>query len=215
MKYPVFLQALALTIVVFLIGMYAGIALEENRLGEINEYYINSEVSLLDVLALDNMVGNVDVDCVDLKNANAELLDRVYYEALLLDDYKESGRVTDNLESFHKKYDVLRTHLWINAIKIKDVCGEEFNTVVYLYNGTIKDLGIKAEENVWSRVLYDLKVLEEENVLLIPIDIGSDLVSLNSLVKDYGIERYPSVVINEKDVFSDLATDEELRVFLN
>ena len=214
MKYPVFLQALAITIVVFLIGMYVGISLEENRLSEVNDYYIDSEVSLLDVLALDSLIGSSDVSCSDLMDANSELLDRVYYEALVLEDYEKSGRVTNNLESFHKKYDVLRTHLWINAIKIKDLCGE-FNTVVYLYNGSVEDLGIRAEENVWSKVLRDLKDEEADNVLLIPLDVGSDLVSLNSLIKDYGIERYPSAVINEKDVFSELVTAEELRGFLN
>jgi len=215
MKYPVFLQALALTIVVFLIGMYSGIVLEENRLSEVNEYYIDSEVSLLDVLALDSMVENTNVDCEDLKEANSDLLDRVYSEALLLEDYEKSGRVTNNLESFHKKYDILRTHLWVNAIKIKDVCEGDFNTVVYLYNGTIKDLTIKAEENVWSRVLRDLKDLEKERVFLIPIDIGSDLVSLNSLIKNYEISRYPSVVVNEKDVVSELVGAEELIGLLN
>ena len=215
MKYPVFLQALALTIVVFLIGMYSGVVLEENRLSEINDYYIDSEVSLLDVMALENLIGDISIDCEDLKKSNSDLLDRVYSEALLLEDYEKSGRVTNNLESFHKKYDVLRTHLWINSIKIKNVCGDDFNTVVYLYNDTIEDLTIKAEENVWSKVLRDLKILKGENIFLIPIDVGSDLVSLNSLIKDYEISRYPSVVVNEEHVISELVTIEELEGFLN
>jgi len=214
MKYPVFLQALALTIVVFLIGLYSGIALEQGRLNEINEYYTQSEVSLMDVVALNNLIGSVDVSCEVLEQSNFELADKIYQEAKLLDEYEQSGKMTQNLIEAHKRYDVLRAYLWINIIEIKELCDSNYSTIVYLYNYEEEDLTKKAEQNVWSKVLMDVKA-PRENVLLLPMARDTNLISLNSLISDYGIESYPAVIINEKHVLTELATVEEVEELLD
>jgi hypothetical protein len=210
----VFLQVLFLTITVFVIGLFLGVVIEEGRMKKINDYYIDSEVSMMDILALNSLVDEGSVDCEGLKNANFDLLDRVYRDAVLLEDYEIGGRMTNNLENFHKKYDVLRTYLWIDAIKINDKC-DNFNTVVYLYNNSDKDLAIKAKQNVWSKILYDLKSAQRDNVLLISIDVGSDLVSLNSMLREYEIEKYPVVIVNEREVISSLSSKEDISEFFN
>ena len=55
-KKRVFWEALLLTLVVFVFGLLLGIWFEEKKLDEINSYYIQSEVSLMDTLALNNLV---------------------------------------------------------------------------------------------------------------------------------------------------------------
>lgn len=211
----VFVQALLLTIVVFVVGFYIGMSVESNRMIEINDYYIQSEVSLIDTLALDNLLEDNSVSCGLLIKANQDLLDRVYEEAILLEDFENSGKLTESLTTFHKKYDVLRTYLWINAIKIKERCGDDFSTVVYLYNNSQEDLTKKAEQNVWSRVLYEIKQEKKEGIFLIPIDVSTGLVSLNSLIDQYGIETFPVVIVNEDTVFRELVTKEEVLDLLN
>lgn len=208
-KNSVFLQALFLTITVFVIGLFLGVIIEEGRMKKINDYYIESEVSMMDILALNSLIEENSLSCEVLKEANFNLLDRVYEEAVLLEEYEAGGRMTNNLENFHKKYDILRTYLWIDAIKIKDKC-DNFNTVIYLYNNSDEDLTVKAKQNVWSKILYDLKSSQRDNVLLISIDVGSDLVSLNSLLRDYEIESYPVVIINEKEILSKLSSKEDI-----
>ena len=213
MKYPVFFQALLLTITVFVVGLYLGVSLEENRMSKINAYYIDSEVSLIDLITTDSLIENTDISCDILESSNVDLLNKVYEEALILDEYQVSGRLTQNVKEFHKKYDVLRTYLWANSIKIKERCGENFNTVVYLYNNSVEDLSIRAEQNIWSKVLLEVKN-ENKDLVLIPIDINSNLISLNSMIKDYKIERYPTVIVNEEKVFSEIVDREELNKFL-
>ncbi len=214
MKYPVFLQALALTIVVFAIGMYIGIVFEENRLMQINNYYIDSEVSMIDILSLNNMIGLEKISCSELEEANINLLNRVYEEAIILQEFEDSGRITNNLKGIHKKYDALRTYLWVNSIQIKESCNSDFNLIVYLYRYEEKDLVKRAEQTVWSRLLLEVKN-SNKNVVLIPIAIDTDLESIGVFIEDYNIEKYPAVIINQEVVLQKVITKEEIESYLN
>lgn len=215
MKYPVFLQALALTIVVMLIGLYLGMAMEQGRTVEVNNYFVESEVLLLDMMAYENMVNSFNVSCDSLVEANNDLLDRVYEQAVLLEDYENSGRVTETIKTLHKKYDSLRSYLWINSIKLKEKCGEQFDTIVYFYNYEEDELTKKAEQNVWSKVLYEIKEEKESSVVLIPIAVDTELKSLKVLLEEYGVDSYPSILVNEEHVFDELVKKEEVLAVLN
>ena len=214
-QYNVFWQALLLAVTFLVIGMYLGISLEQGRLTEINDYYIQSEVSLIDILALDNLIDSSSLNCEDLKRANIALLDRVYEEAVLLDQYESAGRITEGITSLHKKYDVLRGYLWINSIQIKRKCVGDFNTLVYFYNYEEEDLTKKAEQNVWSKILWEIKQERGSNVILIPIAADTGLESINSMLNAYGVEEFPAVVVNEGVVLDELVEKEELIALLN
>jgi len=215
MKYPVFIQALALAIIVFVIGMYSGIALENSRFATINDYQIQSETSLMDIMALNNMIGVTNVSCNQLKDANFNMLNKIYSDASLLDTFQNSQRMSKNLNSLHKKYDVLRAYLWIDSIKIKQRCGNNFNTVVYLYNNNQTDLTVKAEQNIWSHVLYQVKAENDNSTLLIPISVDSNLISIQPLLNSLNITTYPAVVINEKNVLYNVSTKSDVEDYLN
>lgn len=215
MKYPVFIQALALTIIVFVIGMYSGVSLENSRFAAINNYQIQSETSLMDIMTLNNMVGVANVSCTQLKKANFNMLNKIYSDASILDTFKNSQRVGKNLNDLHKKYDVLRAYLWIDSIKIKEKCGNNFNTIVYLYNNSQTDLTVKAEQNIWSHVLYQVKAENNNNTLLIPISVDSNLISIQPLLNSLNITSYPAVVINDKNVLYNISTKSDVESQLN
>ncbi|PJE81726.1 hypothetical protein COU58_00905 [Candidatus Pacearchaeota archaeon CG10_big_fil_rev_8_21_14_0_10_32_42] len=208
-NYFVFLQALLLTVVVFIIGFYIGMSVEAKRTVEINDYYTQSEISLVDILALNNLVGSGVVSCSELTESNKELLNRLYDEARTLIQYEDSGKLTNSLKILHKKYDILRTYLWINSIQIKEECGEKFSTIVYLYEYNQKDLVEKAKQSVWSKLLLEIKN-ENEDVLLIPIAMDSNLSSLNSLLRNYGIEGSLAVIVNEETIFYEIPEKKEI-----
>lgn len=214
-KKRVFWEALLLTVVIFIFGLLIGIAYEASKSSEISDYYTNSEISLMDVFALNSMVRLNSQDCRVLTEANLEFADRIYKEAVLLEKYELAGKVTKDIEIVHERYDILRTFLWINNIETSQKCKNNYSTVVYLYEYYSKDLTQKARQNVWSKILSDLKQKEGNKILLIPIAADSNLTSLNSLTSKYNITRYPVVVINEKDVIYDLSSVKELEKYLN
>lgn len=211
----VFLQALFLTVVVFLIGMYVGIVFENRNVDKAEGFFSQSEISLMDIVALNDLLESNSLGCDILKQSNFNFADKIYQEAQLLDDYDKAGRVTDDFIYIHRKYDLLRTFLWMNAIKVKEKCGDEFSTVVYLYNYETEDLTVKAKQRVWSRVLLELKQQRSDKVLLIPIAVSDDFVSLDALTKQFDIEQYPVVIIDEEHVFYNITSSSELLVYLD
>lgn len=213
--YKVFWQALLLAVTFLVLGLYLGISLEQGRLTEVNDYYIQSEIILIDIMALDNLVEGGSLSCNDLKIANINLLNKVYEEALILDEYESAGRITDGIKSLHKKYDVLRGYLWINSINIKNECENNFNTIVYFYNYEEQDLTKKAEQNVWSKVLREIKEEKGDEVVLIPIAADTGLESINSMLKNYGVEKFPAVIINEETVLDEIVEKEDILELLN
>jgi len=210
----VFMQALLLTVVVFIVGMYAGVIFEEKKFAEANAYFTTSEVSLMHVLALNELMGSKSVTCTDFTQANFDLLDRVYAEAIKLEEYEASGKITESIKSEHKKYDMMRTYLWINFIKLKEKCPTQYHTITYLYIYNQDDLVKKAEQNVWSRILYEIKQDKGNKVALLPIAADNNISSLKLLISDKKITEYPVVIIDEKYVFSELTSAADLEKYL-
>ena len=210
----VFWEALFLTVVVFLFGMLIGVSFESNKLSEINNYYIKSETSIMDAFAL-SAVSDLDYkNCDYLFQANLDFADNIYEEALILERYEQAKKITESMEIMHRKYDVLRTFLWVNTIKTAEKCGREYSTIVYLYESETEDLTKKATQNVWSKIIYDLKQEYGKEIILIPLAVDKNLVSLDSLLKQYNITSYPALLIDEKEVIYELTSVDDLRGYL-
>lgn len=214
-KKNVFWEAFFLTAVVFCFGLILGIAFEGSRVDKINEYYAESEISLMDILALNNMVDLEDATCEKLIKYNLDFADKIYEEAFLLERYDDSGKITDKIKLAHQKYDLLRTFLWINSIKIMQKCEGDFFSVVYLYEYESKDLTKKATQNVWSKILFDLKQKKGNEIVLIPIAVDNDLGSLGSLIEKFEISEFPVVIINNEYVVEELISVEDIEEYLN
>jgi hypothetical protein len=209
----VFWQALFLTVVVFFFGLLIGYAIESGRVQGVNEYYLQSEISLMDIFALNNFAVMENASCDVLIKSNLEFADKVYVEAKILDKYEGAGRLSENIKLVHKKYDLLRIFLWMNAIKAREVCEGNFISVIYLYEREIDDLAQKATQAVWSRILLDFKEKRGDELVLIPIAVDSELSSLDAMTENYEIKKYPIVILNDV-VIHDLKSVEELEVYL-
>lgn len=210
----VFWEAFLLAAIVFALGLLLGSAFEANRLEDINEFYSRSEISLMDVLALNSLVELEGSTCEVLMDSNVEFADKIYEEARLLERYDASERLSDNFKLAHQRYDLLRTFLWINSIKIVDRCEGDFHTVVYLYEYESEDLIKRATQGVWSKILFDLKQKRGNEILLIPIAADTNLTSLNSLIKRFDISEFPVVVVNNEHIIQELSSVEDLEAYL-
>ncbi len=209
-----FFEALFLTVVVFVLGLLLGVSFENSRLDTVNSYYALSEVSTIDSIALGQLSEMSMYNCKDMIFSNIQLADKIYGESLTLQKYEDSGKITDILKIAHKKYDALRTLLWINVINSKEKCKNNVSSVVYLYEYLPENLEEKAREVVWSRILFDLKQKEGDKIILIPISVDSNISSLDSLIRNLNITSYPVVVINEKKVLYNLESVEEIEKYL-
>jgi len=194
----VFWEALIVTIAIFLAGLFLGMMIEASNSNKVSQLYIQSEISLVDATAASQISEMSSTDCEIIRQKNIEFADRIYEEAKILEQYESSGKLTESLKLLHKKYDLLRTLLWMSNQDSLERCGN-YHLIVYLYEYETEDLTKKAEQNVWSKILLDLKN-EDEKTLLIPIAADSGITSLDLLIAPYKIDKFPALIINNKEV---------------
>ena len=201
-----------MVIAIFVIGLFIGMMIETINSNKINNFYMSSEINLVDGLAISQIAGE-SLDCESLKAYNIEFADKIYQEAKLLEQYEEAGKLTNNLKLLHRRYDLLRTLAWMSNTNSLKECGN-YNLIVYLYEYDTEDLTKKATQEVWSKILLDVKS-SDENIVLIPIAVDQDITSLNLLLENYDITQYPAVIVNNKDVINNLETPEDLTNLIN
>ena len=207
-KKHVFWQAFFLTSMFFILGLVFGIYLEQARTDSLNVAFYQSESSLYDSFALGQLANDPSISCKMITDANVVFADKIYEEAKNLEKFDESNKLTESAKIIHRKYDLLRTLLWMNPINIKENCNA--NTIVYLYAYKTDNMKLKAEQIVWSRILEELKYQMGNEVILIPIAADQDITSLDYLIEKYEIKEFPAVIINEKDVLYEHKTTKEL-----
>ena len=212
-KKHVFWQALLLTVLFFILGLVFGVYLEQLRSENFNTAFYQSEISLYDSLAVTKLSEGGFVSCNDLKEANLEFADKIYTEARDLERFDEKSQLTESLRTIHRKYDLLRTILWMNTIDVNKKCGD-LSTIVYLYTYDAEDVNIKSEQAVWSRILGDLKEKMGNKIILIPIAADNNLTSLDFMAKKFGVQRYPAVIINEKNILYDVSSVSTIEKYL-
>jgi len=212
-KKHVLWEALIVTIVIFLAGLFLGMLIETSNSVEISNLFTQSEISLTDAMATSRLVEDFDFDCEDIKQNNIKFANRIYEEAQTLEEYEASGKLTDSMKLLHKKYDLLRTLLWTSNQKSLDRC-ENYNLIVYLYEYNSEDTNKKAIQNVWSKILLDVKD-QNDNILLLPIAGDQDLTSLDLLMNEHQVTQLPAVVINNNEVLYEVDSINQIQTLLN
>jgi len=203
-KKNAFWQALIAAVLIFDLGLMLGVYMENSRTGFIESSLLNSEINSVDQQLLQQINSNFDIDC---KLAEAKLIkfaDQIYEEAQTLEKYDESTDLTTTLKTLHKRYDLLRTLLWIQSTELKKTCNSSYNIIVYIYQYTDATVETRSEQSAFSRYLSDLKNEYGSKIILIPIAGDTGLDSLNLAVESYNIKNYPGVILNNKQVIRNL-----------
>ncbi|MDP2628660.1 MAG: hypothetical protein Q8P15_02055 [Nanoarchaeota archaeon] len=211
----VFLQALIITIVVFNIGVFLGYKLEASRIDKINEWYLESEMELLDQRIQEIALDLVDLNCDAVIQENINFADRIFQEALTIRDYEEANKINSDIIFQHKRYDLLRTLFWMESMKIKEKCNADYHNIVYLYQYNNVPLEKDAAQDVFSNFLSQIKQEKGNNVMLIPIAADNDLPSVNLLLDRYNITELPVIFVDEKYKFESIDSLQNIKDYLN
>jgi len=213
----VFWTALLLTIFIFSAGILLGFLIENWRTSKIASLYQQSELDLLDIRIQNDIYSLSEIDCTKVIEENINFADRVFEDAKLLEKYSESSRLSNSIILQHKKYDLLRTSFWINSIKLKERCKTDYHNVVYIYDYQNPSLETEVKQDVFSKLLQELKDKKGNKIMLIPIAGDNNLVSVDTLMNTYGIEEeeLPIILIDEKIKITNVENIEEIEKYLD
>jgi hypothetical protein len=213
----VFWEALLVTILIFGIGILAGFFLENMRTNQINSLFQQSEVDLLDIRLQNEIYSDLEFDCDIAIEENLNFANRIYEEAQKLEKYLEASRFSEEIILQHKKYDLLRIMLLLNSEKIIQKCDDSYSEVVYFYNLETEELTAKAKQNVFSKILLEVKEEFGGKVLLVPVGVSSGVSSINLILDKYNVSRQdlPIILINQKIKITEAENVDQIIAYLN
>jgi len=204
-----FWHALVFTLIVFSLGLLLGFFIEFKQSERVYFELVDSELNILDEQLRQRIISDSNISCELAKESLFSFADKIYTDAVDLEDSDATGKLTD-LTVLHRRYDLLRTLLLLEAQNLKERCKGDFHIVSYLYYYNVDDVEISSKQNYFSRQLFDLKSIYPKEVILIPIAIDTKVASVDIFVKSLGNNTYPSIIINGDKVISNFVTLQEL-----
>jgi len=204
-------QALVFTIIIFAVGLIFGFYLESLRASTVELNLLSSEINLLDEQLRGKIVENSNLSCEIALDSTFAFADKVYDEALKLEEYDSSSKFNgDTLLILHKRYDLLRAMFWTEAVTLKKRC-PSFHTVVYFFDYASDDINIKAKQAFFSNLLRTVKEENPNKILLIPIAADLDLAAVDIAMQTYKVNSSPMILIDETKRVSDVITEKEFK----
>ena len=214
-SYDSFWKAFFLSTIIFLVGLNLGVFIENSGLDEIERAVIASEVELYDSNIRSSIIQNYNQSC-DTSIENTFLIaDKIYGEVQSLESLDKSSSIVAGFNEMHKRYDLLRTQLWLDASRLKDNCDNDFNLIIYLYEYDARDPEIVSLQMLYASITQEIKNNYREDVLLIPIAHNMDLNSLTMLVDSYGTELKTSIIVNNQFIISGETSYDEISQYIS
>jgi hypothetical protein len=187
-----------------------GYMLESSRLDKINTLYSNAELELFDQMAQKQSMNALNLSCSILVSENIKFGDEIFTEALQIQKYEDANRISSDIVSQHKRFDLLRTMFWMNSVKIKQDCNSNYHNIVYFYQYNSPSINQKSKQSFFSGLLQQVKEKEGDNVMLIPIAGDNNISSVTLLEKQYNITEFPTILIDEKTKLTDVKNADEI-----
>ena len=191
-SFNLYALALALTIVVFLIGIYVGYLIDQYNQQEISKEVegISQKVSSTQLLML--MDPNDSSSCPmygsQLDSINDDV-ERIGYKLTYLEEEKH---VYDN--ALKKDYFVLEAQSYLLSSRLKERCGDNSTLLVYFYsNADCQSCGQQGDDILRARD-ETLGKVPRVRIYSFDGDIGSSVA--DAFKSQFGVSGYPSVVIN-------------------
>lgn len=204
-----FWQALVFAIIVFSLGILLGFYLEIGQSQSVYSDLVSSELNILDEQVRQRLILDNNISCTLGKDSLFSFADKIYDDAVNLEEIDGTGRLTD-LNLLHKRYDLLRVLLLLEAEKLKEKCSQDFEIVTYFYYYNSQDVQIASKQNYFSKLLLDLKEEYPNQVILVPIAIDTNVASVDLLVKSLEHEEFPAIRVNNGPLVTDLITLQNL-----
>jgi len=199
----------------FNFGIYAGYKLESSRINQINDWVIESELELLNQRIQRDAFDVIGLNCDSLVEENIAFADRIFSEAVKIEKYENANRINGDIILLHKRYDLLRTLLWINSIKVKEECNPDYHNVVYLYQYNEPSLEQKAKQRFFSNVLTELKDKKGGEIILIPLAGDNDISVIGMILDKYEVSELPVILIDEKIKITEIESLDDIEKYLD
>ena len=206
-----FIAAL-LTLSIFLLGLMLGLVIEGKR-----TQYIQSvnKIEKLDYSSLQLQYAYIDQlsqerNCDAVSKTFESSVKSLVETSGRLEDYEKNANL--NKEDFailKREYILAQLNYWLLAKRTKKICNRDLVSILYFYS--TKEECPQCEEQAF--VLTYLKKQFKENLLIFALDskyVGEPMIEM--LKDQYGISKYPTLIIEDTAFEGFTSKDEILRI---
>lgn len=191
----VYVGAFVISILIFLIGIYIGYALDSTNIAGINDEVSSASERAASIQLLLLSEANSSSFCSIYSSELSELdkqIEKIGYKLTYLED--ERNIYDDELK---KKYFVLEAESYLLSKKLNSLCNNSGNLLIHFYSNkncgqVCKDQGISVLQ------ARDQLAGEGIGVKLFSFDGELDSPIAEALETEYNVTKYPTLVINGK-----------------
>ena len=203
----IFVSALFLTVVIFVMGLLLGLVIEGKRVEYIEqadrEQKVNLESLQLQLLYLSSIEGRES--CPAFTTALSEHIKETENTRERLEKYLTEDMAHENGFSLLKReYVISQLNYWVLARRTQEICGSDFVSVLYFYSKKCPDC-----ENQ-GFILDYLKKLFGDRLLIFALDQEFSAENMIQVIAaSYNVTQAPTIVIEDK-VYSGFQSKDEL-----
>lgn len=190
----IFIKTAIMALVIFIAGLAFGLVIGEEKISSLESEVISLNSDLNDIelqfLLMDVMGENLPCDYF-LSEAErlGSATDSMGRE---VERYEQSDRLSNkDFVLMKQKYTSMLIRNWLTLEKIKSACDCSYVTVLYFY-----DLGNCDGCINQGLMLSYLKDKLDGDIMVFAIDAGIGLRTTTGLIESYGVDEYPTLVIN-------------------
>jgi len=203
----IYLQALVLTILIFLSGVMFGIWLDNYRLSSIRQTLLAESIFWDDTLFLTRYSKFYTKDLCN-KSLELNLLynQKIYEKGREIEEIIKRNIFTPEIKEELKRYTLMQAEFWLNSIELRKSCNLTFHTVVHLQEIFPKSIEAISDNKAQANIMLSLKEKCGNKIMLIPLNADLNLTSIDAILYEYNIKKLPAVIIDEKYVFEGLTS---------
>ena len=208
-----YLTAFVITVVVFILGLLAGLVIEGQRVeymtaqGELQA--VNFDSIQLQYLYLSGLQNNKS--CTLLSNALNKYIHETDEIRTRLEQYTEKSNIKyEDFALLKRKYTLTQINYWYLARKTKELCSEDYLTVLYFYD---KD---SDESRNQGFILDYFKKKFKDRILIFAIDSKfAEEPMVQMLKESYQINQEPTIIVGDTKMEGFQSTDKLQETFCN
>ena len=192
-SYSLYVGAFLISLFIFLVGVFVGHVIDTSSMEDISNDLSTVSQRMTSVHLLLLTEGNSSSFCPVYTSELHSIDEEVEQMGHRLSYLEEQKGVYDN--ELKKQYFALEASSYLLSKKVRELCGDDSVLLVYFYSNTncsqCKEQGIeilKARDAVSEDVAVRLYSFDG--------DLGSPIAE--AFKKQYGVDTYPSVVVDER-----------------
>ena len=198
----------AITLGIFLLGLFLGLAIEGKRVNYIESI---SRKQNLDFSSLQLQYAFIDQlsqekNCLAVQKTFEQNINNLESTRIRLENFDRDATLNKNeFDILKNEYILAQIRYWLLAQRTKKLCGADIVNILYFFS----DQKECPECDKQAFVLTYLKKKFKDKLLIFSFDSKFDAEPMIPLLqKTYNITKYPTIVIegNQKNGFNDKAT---------